>query len=462
MEPRAEDYYDMPVDLLPSANFAGRPMSDISMLDGMWTMIISSSDEEEDGEDNVKGQITSRLNLPQAAETKATRPGIQPEIRISSSSSEDLKARLRRLSDDVKIMERPRPRKKSKDDTRAGGSIERKFNDAELPPPWRPLPPVPEQRGASNSSSRFEVQKTSDFPGSISQKLRVQKTLRQKKMGTLKTHPLERDARRAPNSANSMLKTPRELYAIPERQATHGEERDPQVIHDAPSEGIDPHSWTRRSTRAISPANTVAASPSPVQASAPLGDTQEIKVAIQRIYEPGPIHLQEHAAMHRRDSVASLDEFDGAQDKTQESADRTAEEAVILFFADLGVVDEVTDASLDRYWLGPSRRYSVDYSYCHEPDESWRRPSNTSVTETRAVSPSARVAHSLDGEGDGDGSRFSSSSTSSNTYSPPANKSARTRLGRLLSPALPGTAFLRAPAIFEKQAKRWQARNEGG
>jgi hypothetical protein len=49
MDHPIEDYYDMPAELLPSANFAGRPTSDISMLDGLWTMIISSSSSSEDG-----------------------------------------------------------------------------------------------------------------------------------------------------------------------------------------------------------------------------------------------------------------------------------------------------------------------------------------------------------------------------------------------------------------------------
>jgi hypothetical protein len=73
MDHPIEDYYDMPAELLPSANFAGRPTSDISMLDGLWTMIISSSSSSEDGHDNDSDHTAPTTTNPAAIVTDTNR-----------------------------------------------------------------------------------------------------------------------------------------------------------------------------------------------------------------------------------------------------------------------------------------------------------------------------------------------------------------------------------------------------
>ncbi|KAF2850738.1 hypothetical protein T440DRAFT_468309 [Plenodomus tracheiphilus IPT5] len=496
MEPKAEDYYDMPIDLLPSANFAGRPMSDIAMLDGLWTMIISSTSSSSDNEDDEEeGPTTPERNLPQAAEMPPTGPQKRPDITISSPSIEDQKSRLRSLSNDVKNMERPQLRKKANtapsgtiptmdiampqprratsarigisdtgeekdtqlsnrdNDSKTGRrAVKKKFGEAKYPPPQKPLPPVPGQKDTGSSPENRYI---SNSLGSFSQKLRVQRTLMQKQIGTLKTDIADYNSRGALNSAHSMLKTPRELYAIPEKQATHDAEPEPEVEHNARPDVDSMRSRKRRSARSISPATASPAAQSLVQARAYLRATNDIKVEDSsrppRIYVPGAISLEEDPAMHRRDSVATLDPFDRPRHKAHRFSDMIVEEATIMFFDDLGVMEDATEASLDRYWLDSSRGYGADG---YEQEAAWRRPSNSSVTETTPMSP--QMTHSLHR------SRFSSSSVSSNIPSPAMGKSARTGLGRLLSPALPGAALLRTPAIIEKQAKKWQARNEGG
>ncbi|XP_014558394.1 hypothetical protein COCVIDRAFT_25091 [Bipolaris victoriae FI3] len=115
-----EDYYDMPVELLPSANFAGRPTSDIDMLAGLWATAasysnFSPSEDEADGsghDDNDRDNKASpqrrdecRVSPPPPTETKSQeeRPSttitLPPtdDIRVSSGVVRGLaRARLRR------------------------------------------------------------------------------------------------------------------------------------------------------------------------------------------------------------------------------------------------------------------------------------------------------------------------------------------------------------------------------
>ncbi|KAI8940285.1 hypothetical protein NX059_003986 [Plenodomus lindquistii] len=493
MESKVQDYYDMPVDLLPSANFAGRPMSELAMLDGLYTMIISSSSSSDD-EDDEEGPTTPGQHSLHAAETRLIGPDTRPHIEISSPTRKDLKPRLRSLSNDVKMMERPRLRKKANtapggtiplmdvqtlqprraistlfgtvgegdeidgvrngddDNTTAGTTIKRTFSDAKSRPPQRPLPPIPVQKDVIGDMGNRESRRRS---GSFSQKLRVQKTLQQKQMEMLRTDTTDHNSRRAPNSANSMMATPRELYAIPEKQATHDAEPEPHITQDAPSDMDSSHSRKRRSTRSISPASASPGTQSLAQVRAHVsGTTKTNSVSLSRsprTYVPGAICFEEHPAMPRRDSVATLDPFDRPQHKTNRFSDLIVQDAIIMFFDDLGVMEDATEASLDRYWLDESRGYTIKDD---EQEAAWRRPSFSSVTELTPMSP--KMAPSLRR------SRFSSSSASSITSSTPVDKSPRTRLGRLLSPTGPGIAFLRAPGLFEKQAKKWQTRNESG
>ena len=115
-----EDYYDMPVELLPSANFAGRPTSDIDMLAGLWATAashsnFSSSEDEADGnghDDNDRDDKASPQQRdgssvspppPTETESREERPSttitLPPtdDIRVSSGVVRGLaRARLRR------------------------------------------------------------------------------------------------------------------------------------------------------------------------------------------------------------------------------------------------------------------------------------------------------------------------------------------------------------------------------
>jgi hypothetical protein len=474
MDHPIEDYYDMPAELLPSANFAGRPTSDISMLDGLWTMIISSSSSSEDGHDNDSDHTAPQprpRTPPQSLQTQ-TEPPERPKITVTLPSIDDIQPQVRSESNDVKILGRPRLPRKAQ--TAPVGAFD-------LLPPLQPRRAISARLGYSNSVKKRqpqpyngddrpwtarrsysdegpEAQKASSklegqakeilpetkqdqseeplspvkqLPGSFSQKARVRGKLEQKQLGTLNTALADYGARILPSSPGSMLETPRELYAIPEQLATS----------ETPGSPRSSRSSKRRSVKSISPRAHIQ---SGIQNSNELkrkGDTEDADAAKrQRAYLPGPITLAQHPAKLRRDSVATLDPF--AFDPKLEPpgrrfSDIVGLDTIVTFFEDFGVVAEVTDATLDQYWLHEGE--DID-DIVEEMDA--RKESVTSVEETPSKVP--WVVQSPRG------SKFSFSSASSTE--PPPEKRKRNRLRGLLSPGLPGSAFLKAPASWGQMA----------
>ncbi|KAI2479267.1 hypothetical protein Ptr902_09478 [Pyrenophora tritici-repentis] len=450
MEHAAEDYYDMPIELLPSANFAGRPMSDISMLDGLWTMIVSSSSGE-DGADEEELQTQSRPSQTQES------PKTQKVTIVSQ------------LGDNVD-MDRPRLRKKAQTAPPGG------FDTSTVPPP-KPRRAISTRLGYSNTVKRRQPKpydeikgsltarsiesdmrtgpqkplpalpaydddaispRTTRPPGSFSSKARVQETLKQKQLGTLDTALADYDFRRLPTSPGSMLATPRELYAIPEQVATSSSLDSPRAAR----------SW-RNSARQLSP--KTGSTRSNVRVADTLKqkhNTGEVDAAGQgRIYLPGTIILAQHPAKLRRDSVATLDPF-AFDTKLESPGRRTSElvglDGIAMFFDGFGVVAEVTEMTLDRYWLRegcePTDGVVDDF------DADARNSIVSNIQETGPTSQ--RVAHS------DRGSKFSLSSASSAASVPPPEKRKRSRLRDLLSPGLPGSAFLKAPASWGQQTEK--------
>ncbi|KAK1916998.1 hypothetical protein P3342_001580 [Pyrenophora teres f. teres] len=371
MEHAAEDYYDMPIELLPSANFAGRPMSDISMLDGLWTMIVSSSSEE-DGVDEEELQIPSRPSQTQES-PKTHKVTIVPPIGDNVDMD---RPRLRKKAQTAPpggfdttttIAAPPKPRRAIS--TRLGysntvkrrqpkpyseikGSLTARSIEIDMKlGPQKPLPALPAYDEEAISP------RTTRPPGSFSSKARVQETLKRKQLGTLDTALADYDFRRVPTSPGSMLATPREL-----------------------------------------------------------------------------------------DSVATLDPF--AFDAKLESPGRRMSELVgldgiAMFFDEFGVVAEVTEMTLDKYWLregcGPTDDIVEDVA---------ADARNSIVSNIEQTGPKGQKVACSDR-----GSKFSFSSASSAASVPPPEKRKRSRLRDLLSPGLPGSAFLKAPASWGQQTE---------
>ena len=286
-------------------------------------------------------------------------------------------------------------------------------------------PMVAPTRHEGPCQSREEQEPTSSF----SRKARVQRTLKAKRMGTLSTSVVDFEARRIPNSPNSMLSTPRELYGSLKQQS---------MTNSLPS----PHSRKRRSTTSVSPRTRSPIAHSDIQRHNEIVNDVVRSADLlgqKRVYLPGTICLEEHPASRRRDSVASTDPFDMAlASKGTRFSDMVALDGIVMFFEDLGVVEQVTEVTLDKFWLHET------HNDAHAGDG--RRPSITSVEETTSKSPRNAPSER--------GSKFSFSSTSSTASVPPSGmKRQRIRLRRLLSPALPGAAFLKNPASWGQQAE---------
>jgi hypothetical protein len=146
-----------------------------------------------------------------------------------------------------------------------------------------------------------------------------------------------------------------------------------------------------------------------------------------RVYVPGPIQLEKHPALLRKDSVATLDPFASEIDSIgRRPSDMMALEQIVAYFDDMGLNDEASDVCLDRYWLnGLQQALRIT-----EFDVMGLEPPLTPRSQQRCASKDAPSVLS----------RFSFSSASSSASMPQSSPQKRQliRLRRLLSPALPG------------------------
>jgi hypothetical protein len=148
--------------------------------------------------------------------------------------------------------------------------------------------------------------------------------------------------------------------------------------------------------------------------------------------------LAQHPAQLRRDSVAALDPF--SLDPKLESLGKRLSDVVgldglVMFFDDFGVVAEVTEATLDKYWLCETQNIHD----LHDIDEEILDARTFSASNVEAAPKGSWVVQSPRE------SKFSFSSASSAASVPAKRK--RHRLRGLLSPGLPGTAF-KSPAAW--------------
>ena len=144
MQTIEKDYYDIPDDELPSANFAARPTSDISdlglLVHGLWSLMDSSSSSPEntDCEDDVEDSLTPVAHTPDTPKMPQPEmprtPPATPAITVTSPSRrQSLRQHLRRYSDVAAIVRRSSSRQKP--NTALPGS----FTSAQYAPHTAPL-----------------------------------------------------------------------------------------------------------------------------------------------------------------------------------------------------------------------------------------------------------------------------------------------------------------------------------
>lgn len=467
MQTTGEDYYDIPDDELPSANFAARPTSEISELglleiDGLWTFMsfASSSSENTDSESEIDDgptptALTPEIPLMPQPKLPQTPPDT-PAITVTSPSRrQSLRQRLRSVSDVASIVRKPSMRQKL--DTAPPGAT---FGSTDYAPqvPRRAMSARLEQRDtvrgmhsrhlSSESDlkarkmlgmpqtlleeetphARFSFERGSDsweedehvlsqIHASFSRKPRVQETLERKQLARLRMDFVHAEPDGFIDSPQSMLGTPVELYPSLEPQRQPGRFRPTSAINGK-----------RGTSTPVSPKT-----PSPSRRPRPLSNERYAShedlgdLYRTRVYVPGPIQLEKHPALLRKDSVATLDPFASEIDSIgRRPSDLIALEQIVVYFDDMGLNDPASDVCLDTYWLNdPQHALRItDFDVMElEPPVTPRSQQSCGSKDTPSML-----------------SRFSFSSASSGASVPqsPPQKRQLIRLRRLLSPALPG------------------------
>jgi hypothetical protein len=469
-----EDYYDMPIELLPSANFAGRPTSDIDMLAGLWVTAAYSNFSSEDEADDDDKDKDNRASPQQQDASRLSRnpprlpvrmpPGEEPSRTITFPPTDDIS-----VTSGVRVLARTRSRKKTQsapygsldarasppfETGRAGGAklgyfdtmkrtkeMKKRIKSCDLvmtkcsggQSNSRVVLATPQGSGASISPWTGAKQ----FRTSLAQQTRVRSKRQSEQLAPLKTDCAEDESSpSAAASPSSMVSTPRELYAIGEAGTASETLGSPQMC------------CARRLTPANIrvPVGEMMCSPSSRSNTQCRSRHRHRQTGRRIIYLPGAIMLARKPTRLRRDSVATAGDastFDDSRlgSEQKDYAEQVGlEEDITTFFADFGVVAEATEATLDRYWLG-SRKCSVQVPV----------DSDTVESVSKAGEAQAEAGHggSGGGRGTGRGSRLSLSSASSCLAAvsrPERRKRSRLRDLLLSPPGLPGAVFVKAPA----------------
>ncbi|KAH6637852.1 hypothetical protein C7974DRAFT_149230 [Boeremia exigua] len=466
MQTTGEDYYDLADDELPSANFAARPTSEISDLslldiDGLWTFMnfANTSCENTDSEADSDDGPTPIALTPEA--TKMPQPEMPrtppetPTIAVTPPSRrQSLRQHFKRMSGVAAIVRRPSSRQKA--DTAPPGM----FSSPEFTPqvPRRALSARLQKRDSAltarysrhlssdsdlkarsilgmtdrvleeerprrveghDESDDLEENENAEFlqpNASFSHKPRVRETLDRIQLSRLRMDFVATGPEELVDSPQSMLGTPLEMYGPPKAlpQPQPGRFRPTSAIHGK-----------RGTSTPVSPTAPSLRRPQPPSNTTRAGDDLEDQYQT-RVYVSGPICIERHQAMLRKNSVATLDPFASEVDPVgRRPSDLLALEQIVVYFDGMGVSETATDECLDRYWLPTPQQALLE----EEKDVAEVEP----LTPRTQHSGSSNAAYSTH-------SRFSFSSASSGASVPQDSPQKRQliRLRRLLLPALPG------------------------
>lgn len=459
MNDSARDYYDIPVQWIPSANFANRPASEISEInvDGLWTFMLSSDSSAPPSETDDDHTPTSR-ETPEWTRRENDPAIIAPQPRSSllshngkASDSPVMRGKAatapaggfdtpnyapqpprRAVSARLGLSRTIRGRKPRREVPTIDPLTVTKTPLQAHPGPDKPLPLLPVIVAPVDRDPWGNAK----APGSFSQRARVKKTLDDKNVVRLNTDIVDFESRGLLSSPRSMMNTPRELYAIPEKRVTLEE----------PSSPISPHTKDARKSilSSLSGKGLALLLKKPSQRWQHNDALKLYPEGWKATYLPGTICLEKHPAQLRKDSVASLDPFaKEVEPRVRRHSDLIMLDSITSFFDDLGVLEDATEVCLDTFWR--------DVTQAPDHVTNNRASSIISVEE-----PALKSLESLQSNPSAlslRGSRFSFSSASS-SMSVPRNGAPvrqRDRLKRLLSPAFPGAAFLRMSAAPKEQ-----------
>jgi hypothetical protein len=214
--------------------------------------------------------------------------------------------------------------------------------------------------------------------GSLSQKPRVQQTLKSKKIRNLNTDIVDFKKKELPGTPGSIIETPRELYGGVTPEAGDG----PLIVKPL---ALEPIMQAHRAQERLS---------------------KELKVWQiwkQQVYSPGPIKAAlPTPSAYRKNSTATLESFVGAVEgynRSRRDSDDAALDDVVAFFEGLGIVHQAGPDELDRFWeptgAGQARPAPVTASVSpRPPKETPPRPgpapqSSTLPSTSPSLSPNS-------------------------------------------------------------------------
>ena len=278
----------------------------------------------------------------------------------------------------------------------------------------------PKPAGLPENGKNMNRGEERGFPppnASFSCKLRVRETLERKQLSRLRMDLVGSEPDKFIDSPQSMLGTPVELYATPERQPQPGRFRPTSAINGR-----------RGTSTPVSPEGHLPFERPQPLSNDRLAGAEDLEHLYQtRVYVPGPLCLEKHPALLRKDSVATLDPFASAIDsKGRRPSDLMALEEMVVFFDDMGLVEEATDECIDRYWLNGQQQALQETEF--------------DVMELEPLSSRGQQSKRSSKDASSMLSRFSFSSASSGVSVQRCSPQKRQLIGlrRLLSPALPG------------------------
>ncbi|OAL55981.1 hypothetical protein IQ07DRAFT_185125 [Pyrenochaeta sp. DS3sAY3a] len=417
MDQRVQDYYDIPSNLLPLPNFANRPATDISMLDGSLLLSPSLASLFDENDEDVDSAEEDRHISCKSLEFTLSRPDPleRPTITVTAPGDER-SIRKRSLSDNVT----DRPQMPLSTPVSPSGAL--------CPPTYAP----PQPRRAVSARLR---------PSSILKK--GKSPLREfvpRRTSSLRIWPLTevpdlvaRDGKAEPKSLgqshqpnHSSTKAPEKMLKDTLELSDTGSGSFASETLSTLSESLNestskseeagtnvettstnqkrprPQSSSQRPTTCGSLSSGSSSADEDTPDFDTLARDEEILSAGQRhIYLPGPISLE---TSRRDSSMSPCFKAMGGR-----FSDMVGHDSIVMFFEEFGVVEEVTEETLDRFWLNESRRSQTPSKHSpillSEEDEKvpdrdrksarsplgWRvhssAASSTSLSSTRSQSP---------------------------------------------------------------------------
>ncbi|KAF2662897.1 hypothetical protein K491DRAFT_686055 [Lophiostoma macrostomum CBS 122681] len=205
---------------------------------------------------------------------------------------------------------------------------------------WRMLPPNTLKK-YELMSNILENRKSSSF----SDRNRVKKTLKVKNLELLKTDIVDFKDRELPETPNSVVNTPRELYRTPDELPNVGSRRQAK---NKKKLALHPKSAKRAKHFSLPLTPVIQERESLVMYRSPKQDLWK-----RNIYKPGPIRLADtSAAVSRRDSVATIDPFIGeVENMSKRRSDIAALDEIFMYFHEFGVVEPAAENGVDKFWI---------------------------------------------------------------------------------------------------------------